>query len=509
MRSNLIAALWLAPSMALAQPATQWDLFGPANPQMKGPPTTYQSVFEKQPPGPAEAPWRATNDEVGRLGGHAGSLRESEDTPAGTPAAAPSGPDRHGTPALRSEIRRRLADPLSADDAVLVALLNNRGLRATYFGVGLREEDLLKAASASESGSGEIERRFVLASIGRRSHAMASEVFRRKGDEFKLQVAAEQLRLAAGVRKAYAAAVAAEQIARYMMQAREATDATLELTRRGARVGNWPKLNELREQVFHGEMTAQLARTRQAATSAREQLTRLLGLWGQDIAFKLPDRLPDLPAQPIESSDLETVALRERLDLQAAQIDIVADAREMELDHYGNGALLTGRTRFTTLDEVDYFRDDAIRADRVVRRTQVPLFDREQARLDRQMLPFVQALDRYAEMGVMVRSEVRGSYNAYRTAYDIAKHYQDEILPLRKQIGEEMVYRYNGMLASVFELLADAREQIAAAVASIEAQRDFWEAEADLRLAMSTGGATPRSATRSASAPASGGGGGH
>ena len=426
----------------------------------------------------------------------------------GTRAAARTAQtERLDASALRPEIERRLAKPLTADDAVLVALLNNRGLRITYFSVGLLDDDLMQAMAAAETDGGDVERRFVLASIGQRGRAMASEVYRRKGDQLKLQIAAEQLRLAADVRKTYAAAVAAEQIARYMLQSRETTDATLELTRRGARIGNWPKVNELREQVFHGEITAQLARARQAASSAREQLTRLLGLWGQDIAYKLPDRLPDLPPQPVAGDDLETVALHQRLDLQAAQIDIVADAREMELDHYGSGTLLTGRTRFTALDEVDYFRDDAIRTDSVVRRTQVPVFDREQGRVDRQMLPFIQALDRYGEMGVMVSSEVRDAYNAYRTAYDIAKHYRDEILPLRKQIGEEMVYRYNGMLASVFELLADAREQIATVVASMEAQRDFWEAEADLRLAMSTGGATPRSSARSASA--SGGAGGH
>lgn len=438
-------------------------------------------------------------------GGDPVQLAQAGGTSAASRTAPAAKPD---AAAMRSEIERRLANPLTADDAVVIALLNNRSLRATYFGVGILEDDLVKAATASESGAGEIERRFVLASIGQRSRSMANEVYRRKGDELKLQIAAEQLRLAAEVRKAYAAAVAAEQTARYMVQAREATDATLELTRRGVRVGNWPKVNELREQVFHGEMTTQLARARQAAASAREQLTRLLGLWGQDIAFRLPDRLPDLPPQPVEGNDLEAVALRQRLDLQAAQIDIVADARGMELDHYDNGTLLTGRTRFTALDEVDYFRDDAIRTDGVARRSKVPLFDREQARLDRQMLPFVQALDRYAEMGVMVRSEVRDAYNAYRTAYDIAKHYQDEILPLRKQIGEETAYRYNGMLASVFELLAEAREQIAAVTASIEAQRDFWEAEADLRLAMSTGGATPRFGSSSASAPSSAGAGG-
>jgi outer membrane protein TolC len=401
-----------------------------------------------------------------------------------TSAARSAAGEQRDVTALGSEIQRRLAKPLTVDDAALIALLNNRGLRATYFSVGLLEDDLLKAATASESGDGEIERRFVLASIGKRSRVLANEVARRKGEQLKIETAAQQLELAAEVRKTYVAAVAAEQTAAYMAQARDATDAALELMRRGAGIGNWPKLEALREQVFHGEMTAKLARARQAAVAAREELTRLLGLWGQDVAYKLPDRLPDLPAQPMYSDDVETVALRQRLDLQAMQIDIVADARELELDHYGNGALLTGRTRFTTLQEVDFFSP----ADAPVRFVKVPLFDREQARLDRQMLPFMKALDEYAEMGITVRSQVRNAYDAYRTSYDIAKHYRDEIMPLRKQIGEEMAYRYNGMLVSVFELLADVREQIEAVTASIEAQREFWQAEADLRLALMTTG---------------------
>ena len=34
-------------------------------------------------------------------------------------------------------------------------------------------------------------------------------------------------------------------------------------------------------------------------------------------------------------------------------------------------------------------------------------------------------------------------------------------MPLRKRIADENLLRYNGMLIGVFELLADAREQIA------------------------------------------------
>jgi hypothetical protein len=73
----------------------------------------------------------------------------------------------------------------------------------------------------------------------------------------------------------------------------------------------------------------------------------------------------------------------------------------------------------------------------------------------------MQALHRAAETAINARSEVREAYGAYRSAYDIARHHRDEIVPLRQRIAEENVLRYNGMLIGVFELLADARSQIA------------------------------------------------
>jgi outer membrane protein TolC len=96
----------------------------------------------------------------------------------------------------------------------------------------------------------------------------------------------------------------------------------------------------------------------------------------------------------------------------------------------------------------------------------------------------MQAVHRAADVAVRARSEVREAYAAYRTAYELAKHYRDDIMPLRKHISEEVLLRYNGMLMSVFELLADARQQIAAVSATIDAQRDFWLAETALNLAL-------------------------
>jgi len=96
----------------------------------------------------------------------------------------------------------------------------------------------------------------------------------------------------------------------------------------------------------------------------------------------------------------------------------------------------------------------------------------------------MQSVQRVAETAVNARSEVRETYSAYTTAYGTARHYRDEIVPLRKRISEENLLRYNGMLISVFELLADARQQVATVNAYIETLRDFWLAESTLNLAL-------------------------
>ncbi len=47
-------------------------------------------------------------------------------------------------------------------------------------------------------------------------------------------------------------------------------------------------------------------------------------------------------------------------------------------------------------------------------------------------------------------------------------------------MAEENVLRYNGMLIGVFELLADSRDQVASVVGAINAQQQFWLADAAL-----------------------------
>ena len=94
-------------------------------------------------------------------------------------------------------------------------------------------------------------------------------------------------------------------------------------------------------------------------------------------------------------------------------------------------------------------------------------------------------------------------------AYDIARHYRREVLPLRKIISDETLLRYNAMQIDVFALLTEARQRIAATTAAIEAQRDFWLAETNLGAAVIGGGAAaphPKARARRAAAGRSAGG---
>jgi outer membrane protein TolC len=392
--------------------------------------------------------------------------------------------------AAQAKVRELLARPLSVDDAVQLALLNNRGLQATYAELGIAEADLVQAsrlpnprlaylrARAGEDYTIESSLTFNLFALV--TVPLAREVEARRFEQAKLAVAGEMLRVAADTRKAWIQAVAAREGVKYMEQAVLAAETAAELSARMAAVGNFNRLQEARERLFHAETAAQLARARLAEVAARERLTQTTGL-ADGALLRLPERLPELPTAADERPDVEGVALRERLDLQAVRLETEALARNL------------GLTRATRFIDVLEFGPVRVTETPEPRKKgyeigfELPLFDWGGAKVAKAEAIYLQSVHRAAEAAVKARSEVRESYAAYRIAYDLARRYRDEVVPLRRKISEENLLRYNGMLIGVFELIADAREQVASVSASIEALRDFWLAEAELQQAVTVG----------------------
>lgn len=399
---------------------------------------------------------------------------------------------------LDKTVRDLLAQPLTADSAVQIALINNPGLQAKLAQLGIAEADLVQAGRVrnpgfsfsrlSGGGTVEIDRSVMFDLVGLLTIPMRSKIESGRFEQAKLQAASDAVTLAGETRRAYFNAVAAQQSQLFMAQAKEAAEAGAELAQGMLKVGNWNKLDAAREQMAYADTLAQHARSRQYALATREQLTRMLGLLRTDQAIVLPATLPDLPTIPRELGKLEAQAMQQRLDVQMAKRDAEATASALGL---------TRATRFINVLDAGYINkseNGSPRSNGYEISLELPIFDWGTAKTGRAEALYMQALHRTADTAVRAQSELRERYAAYRTAYDLSLHFRDEVVPLRKQISEEMLLRYNGMLASVFDLLADARVQINAVNAAITAQRDYWLAETDLQLAINGSGAAQASA---------------
>ncbi len=391
----------------------------------------------------------------------------------------------------KAQVSELLAADLTPDSAVQVALLNNKRLQAALADLGVAEADLVQAGRLRNPGFSfgrlsnndmtKTERAVMLDLGGLLTMPLRRAIEERRFSQAQLQTALQVVRLAADTRRAYFQAVAANQSLMYMRQAAQATEASAELAARMAGVGNWSKLDHAREQVFHVEVTAQLARAEHAAKASRERLVRLMGLSGESAQIRLPERLPALPGQPDMPQDIESAAIAQRLDVQIAKMETEYTARTLGL---------TRATRFVNVLEAGYqnkSESGESRADGYEVELSLPLFDWGTARTRRAEALYMRSLMRTTDIAVQARSEVREHYSAYRTSFDVSRRYRDEIVPLRKSVSEEVLLRYNGMLVSVFELLADARAQIASINAAIDAQRDFWIADSELSFAMNGG----------------------
>jgi outer membrane protein TolC len=389
---------------------------------------------------------------------------------------------------LAQSVQAMLAAPLGMEDAVKVAVLANPGLQASYWKVGIAQADVAQAGRLPNpvldykhlSGAGEvaIERTFTVNLVRLLTMPLAARLETRRFEQLKLEVAREIEEHARDTRIAWVEAVAAGQALEYARQVNAAADASAELAGRMAKAGNMSQLDLAREQVFHAEAGATLARAGQQAVAAREKLTRLLGLWGKDAQYSLPEHLPELPGSPAQLEDVERIALARRLDVQAARLNAENTAANLGL---------TRTTRFVNVLDLGYVNQTTPRAPTAhgyELTLELPLFDWGSARVARAEGVYMQAVNRVAQVAVTARSEARESYLSYRTAYDVAAHYRDTIIPLRKRISQEVLLRYNGMLLSTQDLLTDSREQAAAVSSYIDALKEFWSAQARLEATL-------------------------
>jgi outer membrane protein, heavy metal efflux system len=404
--------------------------------------------------------------------------------------------------------RKLLQNPLSVDAAVQIALLNNRRLQAKFEDLGIAQSDLVEAglldnpvlgASAFfQDGGTELELDVVQNFLGVFSLSARKKIGAAAAQRTTLEVSQNVLDLAADVQNQYFRVLGDAQALGLARQVMVATEAAAELAQRQYAAGNLSKREQSLQQAFHAQTLLDLAQVQAQLDTDREKLTRLMGLWGSDTLWRIPERLPPLPAALPMLDDVERRAIERRLDLAAAKQEAEGQARTLHLARQLRwlGPLGIG---------VQYKRGaDGEKSYGPKIEFGLPLFNQGQTRIARFESESRRAEERVAALAVEIRSEAREARGRLQALHRAAIHYETTLLPLQQTIVTETLKFYNGMLLGVYDLLLASQAQIQTGRQYIAASRDFWLAWTDLERALGERIASP-AATPSANPQSDGG----
>ena len=385
-----------------------------------------------------------------------------------------------------------LSRPLGAEDAVQVALLRNRGLQASYAELGLAQADLVEAgllqnpvfdtslrlADAAHLAT-DLETGLTQSFLNLLLLPARKEIAAGQAEATKLRVAAEVLDLVAEVKTAYFRLEADQELGGVLHERASAAGAAASLAGRMRDAGNISDLDLSRQQADAELTRSEYADALAGAAADREELNRLMGLFGADTGWTVPDHLPDMPPDALPYDRLEAMAV-------AGNLRIAALRRQAE-----NSARALGiATDFGWLTDVQVGvsseKDpEGYRVTGPTIQIAIPLFNRGQASRIRAAVALRQDEDRMAQLAIDIRAQVRALRDRLVRTRDVVDRYRAVIVPLQRRMLALGLRQYDFMLLGPFDLLRIKQDGIAAARRLVEATRDYWIARAGLDRALS------------------------
>lgn len=293
----------------------------------------------------------------------------------------------------------------------------------------------------------------------------------------QIQLASEILGATTEVRLAWLDAVAAEQKLAIAEKTFQAIEAGAELAKRMKITGNFNTSQRIRQQLIFSDASMALASARQLKDSSREKLIRLLGIDQSQInLLKLPKTLPNLAEKPLSLAQFSN-SIDTRFDVRIARLEYEAALKRF------------GVEQISTYTDIEYGqRYDRINDDGAISykkgyelEVKIPLFDWGGVKREALRAELLSKQKTYQSAVLKAASELREQYFEYRTLFDIASHYQNQVIPMTETLMEEANYEYNGMIIGVFELLQIGRQFAAAEISSIDAKRNALVSEITMK----------------------------
>lgn len=392
------------------------------------------------------------------------------------------------TPEQAREVETRvyalLAQPLNEENAVRIALINNRTLQQTYEEIGIAHAELVQAGLMSNPilgyslgrGGGITTKTLTveLAFLDLLWIPLRRELGGIAFEEAKLRVGDEVLRTVRDTKKAFIEARIAQEVAAIQDERLKSHEASAQLAIRQFTAGNLSKRDRLKIQEAYAHARTEAIKAHQNAASAREELNKMIGIYGLATQYTFGKEAWTFAEPPASPEMLERTAIENRLDVAAAKKRLEYAARE---------AGITENTRLLDNLTLEYEREKSTGEARMNTfgvKIPLPIFDMGQARVGMAQARYNQSYHQLYALAVNVRSDVRRAHATLRYAYDIAREYRETIVGLNQGILEQTGLFYNGMLDGIYELLEDQRRLSEAKIASAEAMAEYQIAAADL-----------------------------
>jgi cobalt-zinc-cadmium efflux system outer membrane protein len=389
-------------------------------------------------------------------------------------------PNEEATEAVSRRTGELLSRPLDATAAVELALLHNRKLAATLEEVGIARADLVQAGLLQNptltAGLGFPLGVGVLAPqvgvsfdlLGDYLLPLRKKLAGHELEAAKLRVGDSVLDLIAQVQEALVLLQAKLEMLELLREIVESERQAAGLARRQFDAGNVNALELSVREAAASEARLTLQRTELDVQSDREALWRLMGLSGIADGWSASPTLPPLPASEPEVGHLEELAVARRLDLQAANEEVLAREGAVQLAS-------SGRYTPNLSAGVNLARDaEGATTHGPTHGLSLPIFDQGQARVARVNAELKQSRARRDELELDIRSEARIGHARLRAMRALAEEYREVLVPLRARAVDLTQRHYNSMLLGVFALLESKRSELATDQAYIESVRDYW-----------------------------------
>lgn len=408
------------------------------------------------------------------------------------------------------QIQGMLSKELTVEDAVQIALLNNRALQADFEDIGIAHAELMQAgrlknprfdatfrppvsSGPAATVSLDLAQRLLDLIIMPLRKKVATAQF----EAIKAQVTVSVLRLASQTKRAFFEAQAAEQMLEMRKSVVDATGASAYAAEKLRAAGNINLLNLNRERDQNDQARLDLAQAEVTIIENREQLNELMGLWGTDAAtWKIGTRLPEIPASEIELADFEKRAIEQSVELEASRRNVEAFSRERGVADI-SPALSSLELGISAARE-----DSSIWHVGPSLALELPIFDLGGPRRARARGEIQKALEQHAALAITIRASVRAAAARLTKGREQAIFLRDQVLPRRQQIVNDTQKEFNTMQIGVFDLLLAKRDQIDAARQYVERLRDYWVARNGVELlGMGFSEATSASAGRTFHSP--------